>query len=172
LAFESRKLRHGIIIKTLKELVLIHEGIEVLACLRGFHKLRRLLSLVSSMIMVLSLDFLKEMLLSFLEELMIVDMVNVLSSSFVEVVHVELSNKGSKVVVFEIGWENFLTELRRLFDDKSSTFGIPVNDFREFSFFKNVVCFSDKRRNRVLRMGLGLGFVLLSLRSHWKLKEV
>jgi len=74
-------------------------------------------------------------------------MVNVLSSSFVEIVHVELSDKRSEVIVLEIGRKDFLAELRRLFDDKSCAFRIPVNNIREFPFFEDIVGFANERRD-------------------------
>jgi len=68
-------------------------------------------------LMVLTSDFLKKMLLASLEELMVVNVVNILSSTLMEVVHVELTNKGSQIVVFEVLGKDLLAEFRRLFDD-------------------------------------------------------
>ena len=72
-------------------------------------------------------------------------MVDILSSFLVEIVHVELSDKGSEIVVLEVSRKDLLAEFRRFFDNKSCAFRIPVNDIREFSFFENVVSFADKR---------------------------
>jgi len=86
-----------------------------------------------------------------------------------EIVHVELTNKGSQIVVLEICGKNFLTEFGRLFNNKSSAFRIPIDNFREFSFFKNVVGFADEGRDGVLSVSLGFGFIFTSqFGSHWK----
>jgi hypothetical protein len=79
-----------------------------------------------------------------------------------EIVHVELTNKGSQVVVLEICGKNFLTEFGRLFNYKSSAFRIPIDNFREFSFFEDVVGFTNERRNGVLDVSLGFGFIFTS----------
>jgi len=99
------------------------------------------------------------MLLVSLEKLVVIDVVYILSSSFVEIVHVELTYKGSQIVVLEVSGEDFLAEFRRLFDNKGGAFGIPVNDIREFSFVEDVIGFANKGRDGVLSVSLGFGFV-------------
>jgi len=68
-------------------------------------------------IVVLTSDLLKKMLLASLEKFMIVNVINVLSSALVEIVHIKLTNKGSQIVVLEVHGENLLAKFSWLFDD-------------------------------------------------------
>jgi len=154
-------------------LVFVTKRWDVFGGLRGFDSFRGLdEGFIDVVFAVFALDFLEEVFLASLEKFVIVNMVDILSSSFVEIVHVELTNKGSKVVVLEIGREDLLAEFRRLFDNESVAFRIPVNDFGEFSLFENIVGFADKRRDGVLRVGLGFSFIFAGeLRKHGEKKR-
>jgi len=148
LRFEFADFGHGFIVKTLEDLVLVAERREIFGGLRGFDKgFRGLWAAFIKAIafMTFTLDFLEEMLLASLEKFMGINVVDVLSSFLVEIVHVELTDKRGQIVVFEVGREDFLAEFGRLFDNESCAFRVPVNDIREFSFFENVVCFANER---------------------------
>ena len=148
LGFEFIDFGHGFIVKALENLVLVTKRREILGGLgrlgkgfRGFGD--GFLNVVT--VMALSFDFLKEVLFASLEKIMGINVVDILSSFLVEIVHVELSDKGSEIVVLEVSREDLLAEFRRLFDNESCAFRIPVNDVGELSFFKNVVSFANER---------------------------
>ena len=50
------------------------------------------------------------------------------SLSFMEVIHIQLSDKGREVVVFEEPWENGLRELVLLLDNEGFSVGGPCDD--------------------------------------------
>jgi len=148
LGFELADFGHGFIVEALEDLVLIAEGREILGGLGGFDESFGGLwaAFIKSIVFVaFTLDFLEEVLLTSLEKFMRIHVVDILSSFLVEIVHVELADKGGKIVVFEIGREDLLAEFRRLFDDESCTFRVPINDIGEFSLFENVVSFANER---------------------------
>jgi len=111
------------------------------------------------------------MAFSTLEELMDVDMVKTLGSSLVEVVHVELTNKGGEVVVFEVDREDFLGEFGRFLDNESSAFWTPVNILGEAGFFEDVVGFADEGRDEILGVGLRLNFFSVDGESHFSVRK-
>jgi len=67
-----------------------------------------------------------------------------LGSSLVEVVHVELSDEGSQVVVLEVGGKHLGTELNRHLDDNGGSFGVPVDNVGESLVFKHLVGLADE----------------------------
>jgi hypothetical protein len=173
LGFKHVNFGHSVVIKAFKDLVLVAERREILGSLGGFAGFGGFdASFFDVLFVVFTLDFLEEMFLSLLEEFVVINVIDILSSSFVEIVHVELTNKGSKIVMFEIGRKDFLAEFRRLFDNESVAFRVPVNDFGEFSLFENVVGFANKRGDGVLGVGLGFSFVFAGeLRKHSEKKR-
>jgi hypothetical protein len=48
-------------------------------------------------------------------------------SSFVKIVHIKLSNKARKIVVFKIFWKDLVREQIDLFDNETISFIIPRN---------------------------------------------
>jgi hypothetical protein len=145
LRFKHVDFGHGIVVKTFEDLVFIAKRWDVFRILRAFDGFGGLdESFIDIVFTIFALDFLEEVFLASLEKFMVVNVVDILSSSFVEIVHVELTDKGSKVVVLEISRKDLLAEFRWLFDNKSIAFRTPVNDFGEFSLFENVIGFADK----------------------------
>lgn len=173
LGFKHVDFGHGIVVKTFKDLVFIAKRWDIFGGLRGFDGFRGLDNgFIDVVFAIFTLNFLKEAFLASLEKFVVVNVVDILSPSFVEVVHVELANKRGKIVVLEISRKDFLAEFRRLFDNEGVAFRVPVNDFGEFSLFENVVGFADKRRDGVLRMGLGFSFIFAGkLRKHSEKKR-
>ena len=102
LAFKHSNFAHSIVVKALEDLVFIAKGWDVSLGLGSFAGFRGFQVFINCMFVIFSLDFLEKMFLASLEKLMIIDMVYILSSSFMEIVHVELTNKGCQVVVLEV----------------------------------------------------------------------
>lgn len=118
-----------------------------------------------------TLDILQEMSFASLEEFMDVDMVKTLGSALVEVVHVELTDKGGEVVVFEVDREDFLGEFGRFLDNECGSFWIPVDVLGEAGFLEDVVGFADEGRDEILGVGLGLNFFSVDGESHFSVRK-
>ena len=68
-------------------------------------------------------------------------------SSFVEIVHIKLSNKARKIVVFKIFWKDLVREQIDLFDNETISFIIPRNDFIWKRIANYFICFQKKWGN-------------------------
>jgi hypothetical protein len=155
LVLEDSDFGHGVIVESLEELVLAVNAVAflvLLAMFQSFHRTGVFIKVgvvvgvvVGVIFVVLTSDFLKKVLLASLEELVVVNVVNVLSSALVEVVHVELTDKGSQVVVLEVHGKNLLAEVGGLFDDQGSAFWVPVDDVRVLALIEDVVGLADER---------------------------
>lgn len=95
----------------------------------------------------LSFDLGKKLLLASLEQLVAVDVTRMARSLLLEVVHVELSDKGTDVIVLKVLGKYLLTEISRLLDDNRGAFCVPVDNLREELLFKDTVDFADEGRN-------------------------
>lgn len=79
--------------------------------------------------LLLSLDFIKVTLISSKEYIILkIDSIVLLTTNFMKVVHVELSDKGLILGVAEIGWNHFFSHLLRIFNNDLSLSIIPTND--------------------------------------------
>lgn len=74
----------------------------------------------------LSLDILQKVLLIPVKHLMLEHLMNViLLFGFMEIIHIELAHEGREIVVFEILWKHFLTQLRLIDNNECVPFRRP-----------------------------------------------
>jgi len=71
-------------------------------------------------------------------------------SGLVEVIHIELSDEGGKVVVLEEPWQNSVCKLIRLLHYEPIPTLIPTNYTAKLGIIDNVVSFHQKARNVLL----------------------
>ena len=70
----------------------------------------------------------------------------------VEIIHIQLSNEGRKVVMFEILWQNLIAEQIRLFYLKAITSWSPANDLVKLLAVHDLVYLNQKRRHVIDRV--------------------
>ena len=76
---------------------------------------------------------------------------SMITSGFVESIHVKLSNKTIDFVVSKVSWKNYLLKFINIFNDELSSRGGPICDFvkllildKKILYIKNLISFSYK----------------------------
>jgi len=85
---------------------------------------------------VFSSDFSKQYFISFNKERMPKAFLVLSVTWFMKIIHIQLSNKGTKVVVFKIFGQNIFCKSVRIFNNKAVTLLVPKNSVLILSILK------------------------------------
>lgn len=94
-----------------------------------------------------------------------VDIVSVRVAYLFESVHIELSDEGGKVVMFEVAWQDFFSESWDVFYIEGVSCGSPTHYIDDLLILCDGRCTSTIYSNLAMNMGMGefLDFLLLLL---------
>jgi len=152
--FKSVNLSHSLLVELLKHYVLVREIIVALLLFAAAVVLRGLVVGVDGRrwsVRDLSLDEGKEIHLSSFEEIVEVNVIGVHGSLLAEIVHVELSDEGVHLVVFEVHGKDSLSELLNVLDDKEVSAVTPRDNVIVALFFQEFIGFANERGDAFLR---------------------